>query len=461
MACTESAPTSTPLPSVAPSEPTATPPPVATPTLQPTPTPRPTATPRPTLTPILTATPAPTPLPGTSRGNPVPVGVSVEVTSESSWNEGRAFEVAVVQTIRGSEALHALLIYDEPELGHEWILVRMQIRYIFGKGAASKIRREIKIFSSLGSTYDHKIAVEPEPDIDDIMLFPGAAQEGWIAWQIGINDPHPLLLFGANYLYRGGVWLNIDSAGLPSATPTPISSATSVSEWAFDTIGPTTDARIAYAYVEDSPYSLYIRCGSDQLDMFVVWGRSITSNPTVPVIHKAGNQPTKRLSWDLSGDGEATFVPANMLESTIQQMYGANEFVVSVQPDQESTLLTATFGMHGMYEAVQPVLEACPQPTATPAPQEPAVLLTIERELHRLTQTVAYPWYSSSTPRTSLVADWNNELRRLLGGIETFLRTADPQSEAHRTASEYRVDVTRLIHQASDYTSPTATATTA
>ena len=71
MACTESAPPSTPLPSAAPSEPTATPPPVATPTLQPTPTPWawPTATPRSTPTPTATSVtqsidrPTPTPWP--------------------------------------------------------------------------------------------------------------------------------------------------------------------------------------------------------------------------------------------------------------------------------------------------------------------------------------------------------------------------------------------------------------
>ena len=145
----------------------------------------------------------------------------------------------------------------------------------------------------------------------------------------------------------------------PTPTPTPVASATSMNEWAFGTINPTTGTRIAYAYVENSPYSLYIRCVSDQLDMFVAWGRNITSNSTVQVFHKVGYQPTKRLLWDLSPDSQSTFFPANILESTIQQMYEAHEFEVSVQPDQELILLTATFKTQEMYEAVRPVLEAC------------------------------------------------------------------------------------------------------
>ena len=145
----------------------------------------------------------------------------------------------------------------------------------------------------------------------------------------------------------------------PTPTPTPVASATSMNEWAFGTINPTTGTRIAYAYVENSPYSLYIRCVSDQLDMFVAWGRNITSNSTVQVFHKVGYQPTKRLLWDLSPDSQSTFFPANILESTIQQMYEAHEFEVSIQPDQELILLTATFKTQEMYEAVRPVLEAC------------------------------------------------------------------------------------------------------
>ena len=388
MACTESAPPSTSLPSAAPSEPTATsmlqptPTPWARPTATPRstpwmPTPRPTATPRPTPTPRPTATPRPTPLPGTARGNPVPVGVSVEITSESSWNEGRVFEVAVVQTIRGSEALHALLSYDEPELGHEWILVRMQIRYLRGEGATNNIHRETNIFSSLGYIYDREFAVEPEPDIVDIVLFPGAAQEGWLAWQVGINDPNPLLLFGADYRYDGGVWLDLYPRRSVTPTPTLTPSVASMNEWVFDTINPATDARIAYTYVEDAPFRLYIRCESDQFYAYVDWGRRITGNPTVEVFHKIGNQQTESSSWGISTNYEAMFLPVSMLESMIQQMFEADEFTVSVKPDQgliQGVLITATFKIHGMYEAVRSISEVCRKttvlttPTATPTP---------------------------------------------------------------------------------------------
>ena len=99
-------------------------------------------------------------------------------------------------------------------------------------------------------------------------------------------------------------------------------------------------------------------------------------------------------------------------------------------------------------------------PTSTPTPwTESAELLSIERELRRLTQTAGYPWHFSAMPSTSSVASWRNELRRVLGDIETFLRSANPQSQAYRSASEHKVTVTRLIHQAINYTLPTGTPT--
>ena len=181
--------------------------------------PCPTATPRPTPTPTAT------PLPGLSISNPVPAGKASRVTSQSHYNEGKVFEISVHGIIRGQRAFQRLLdvnqYNDAPDAGHEWILFRVRVRYLPNQeGTADDFNEEIVVVSSGGSLYDEEGAVEPEPDLSDLALWPGAEQDGWVAWQVATDDPSPLMLFGSRN-YEGGQWFSLKAPPEPAPTPTP------------------------------------------------------------------------------------------------------------------------------------------------------------------------------------------------------------------------------------------------
>ena len=191
----------------------------------PTATPRPTPTPSPTATPRPTPTPTATPLPGLSRSHPVPAGKASRVTSQSGYNEGKMFEISVHGIIRGQRAFQRLLdvnqYNDAPDAGHEWILFRVRVRYLPNQeGTADDFNEEIVVVSSGGSLYDEEGAVEPEPDLADLVLWPGAEQYGWVAWQVATDDQSPLMLFGSRN-YEGGQWFSLKAPPEPTPTPTP------------------------------------------------------------------------------------------------------------------------------------------------------------------------------------------------------------------------------------------------
>ena len=181
--------------------------------------------PCPTPTPRPTPTPTATPQPGLSRSNPVPVGEVSRVTSQSYYNEGKAFEISIREITKGQRAAQRLLdvnqFNDAPDAGHEWILVKVRVHYLPNQeGVADDFDEEIVVFSSDGALYDEESAVEPEPDLADLALLPGATREGWLAWQVAIGDAHPLMLFGSRN-YEGGRWFSLKTPPEPTPTPTP------------------------------------------------------------------------------------------------------------------------------------------------------------------------------------------------------------------------------------------------
>ena len=181
--------------------------------------PCPTATPRPTPTPTAT------PLPGLSMSNPVPAGKASRVTSQSGYNEGKVFEISVHGIVRGQRALQRLLdvnpYNDALDAGHEWILFRVRVHYLPNQeGTADDFNEEIVVVSSGGALYDEEGVVEPEPDLADLALWPGAEQDGWVAWQVATDDQSPLMLFGSRN-YEGGQWFSLKAPPEPTPTPTP------------------------------------------------------------------------------------------------------------------------------------------------------------------------------------------------------------------------------------------------
>ena len=181
----------------------------------------------PTVPGVTTATPLATPIPtGKARSAPLPIGATGMIELD-----GKTFELLVVELIRGTEAFERLReanrFNDPAKPGHEWMLFKLRVQYV--SGPAEEAERlgsgNLDMFSSGGALYDDDFAVEPEPDFN-LVLFPGASGEGWQAWQVAVDDRHPLLLFGADYRYRGGLWLALWPASTPAATPTVEPTAT-------------------------------------------------------------------------------------------------------------------------------------------------------------------------------------------------------------------------------------------
>ena len=181
--------------------------------------------PCPTATPVPPPTPTPTPPPGAVMSNPVPVGSAIAVTSQSYYNKDKTFDITITEVIRGQRAFQRLLdvnrYNDAPDAGHEWLLFKVRVSYLPNQeGVADDFDEEILVVSSRGFVYDEEGVVEPEPNLGDVALWPGAVQEAWIAWQVAVDDAHPLMLFGSRD-YEGGQWFSLKPP--IDRTPTPSS----------------------------------------------------------------------------------------------------------------------------------------------------------------------------------------------------------------------------------------------
>lgn len=79
-----------------------------------------------------------------------------------------------------------------------------------------------KAVSSSGKDYDSITVVEPAPSIE-AKLYPGASNEGWVAFQVAQDDAKPLMTLGRKYDGTGGIWFMLysDSAQTTVPTPTP------------------------------------------------------------------------------------------------------------------------------------------------------------------------------------------------------------------------------------------------
>lgn len=150
------------------------------------------------------------------------------------------FQLSVIEVVRGSDAFERMLekvrresVYNSdaklferypelhPEIEHEWMLFKVRILYEDGQeGVADDLNYEVNVISSSGFAYDEERARgAPEPKLSDAVLWPGATQELWGAWQIEIDDDAPLLLFGASRDYEGGGWFSMQVPSTALSTP--------------------------------------------------------------------------------------------------------------------------------------------------------------------------------------------------------------------------------------------------
>ena len=164
--------------------------------LQPSPTLA--ATPIPELT--ATATPMPTPTPASlpvlgSRHNPVPLGDTVEITTEDPTN---AWEITVVGTnpdawtvIQAENQFN-----DPPEAGHQFYMVRLRVKYLGPDSITPFLSLTFKTLGERGVAYETYPGCGVTPDSLDTFteIFTGGQIEGNECWQIASQDADSLML---------------------------------------------------------------------------------------------------------------------------------------------------------------------------------------------------------------------------------------------------------------------------
>ncbi len=96
-----------------------------------------------------------------------------------------------------------------PKDGYEYMLVRITFEYLKGTDPNAQYdlsRYKFTAVSTDGRDYDSYLFVDsPKPELK-ANLYPGAAFEGWVPFEINTFDKTPLLTFGRDYVGRGGLW---------------------------------------------------------------------------------------------------------------------------------------------------------------------------------------------------------------------------------------------------------------
>ncbi len=177
------------------------------------------ATPVPELT--ATATPMPTrtaaPLSALgSRQNPVPMGDTVEITTDDPTN---AWEITVVGTTPDAWTMIQAenQFNDPPEPGHQFYMVGVRARYL---GSDSNSLGFNVSFNAVGDrgvsydTYDPGCGVIPDELDSFTELFTGGQIEGNQCWQIASQDVDSLVMFVDFGIFnKVRVWFSLQPSG--------------------------------------------------------------------------------------------------------------------------------------------------------------------------------------------------------------------------------------------------------
>ena len=116
--------------------------------------------------------------------NPAVVGEPVTVV-----RLGNTFEITVLDYIRGeqanSEIKSANLFNPSPEVGYEYVLVKVRVKYVKGDDTAPIGILNFKAFVN-GTGHNPTFAVHPidKPDLKSVTLIPGGIAEGWVLFEV-------------------------------------------------------------------------------------------------------------------------------------------------------------------------------------------------------------------------------------------------------------------------------------
>ena len=150
------------------------------------------------------------PGPGRSYRNPAPLGYSVRVVSRYFDGSPLAHDITVREVIRGERAWNiiqqAYRFNLPPFPGTEYMLAWIRIDYSQGpEGHTDWVNQlDFGLLSSQGHDYIIPFNVRPPQPFLSARLYPGARIEAWTIWQVDVNDPAPMLVFGLDSFYRAG-----------------------------------------------------------------------------------------------------------------------------------------------------------------------------------------------------------------------------------------------------------------
>jgi hypothetical protein len=186
---------------------TETPQPIYSPTLPNIPknTPRPTRTKKPTESTKL----------GTYE-DPFPAGEWVYLTMTSE-GETVDFRIKIEEVIRGDEAWEIIkeanMFNEMPPEGYEPILIKISIRNTSPSGFLSLEKYDISIATKGNVTsysFYSPCCIDSAGLVEfDAQLNPTGEHSGWIARAVDIDDASPMVIIGADYNGRGGLYFSL------------------------------------------------------------------------------------------------------------------------------------------------------------------------------------------------------------------------------------------------------------
>lgn len=139
---------------------------------------------------MTTVAPTQTPTPGTSRGNPVPVGGTI------IGDDG--IETHVVSLQRGVDASATLKSYNRfsgnPKDGMEYVLLRLHLRYIGGQDETKRVSSDYyRIVGEQGAI--HESEWRPLGTTFAPELFVGGTTEGEVLFQVQEDEQQLVLIY--------------------------------------------------------------------------------------------------------------------------------------------------------------------------------------------------------------------------------------------------------------------------
>ena len=141
-----------------------------------------------------------------SRFNPIPFSTRKDLICEKD----KILQLCVTAVLRGEEAKARIQAVGQlltiPPQNMEWILLYVEVRFLFATqdGLLTLNEREFRLVSN-NQVLQLTTAVTPYPPLN-VSYFQGASGGGWIAGQVYVDDPYPLLVVGMDERGQGGFY---------------------------------------------------------------------------------------------------------------------------------------------------------------------------------------------------------------------------------------------------------------